>query len=523
MSKLLLRTVFSGLILVAASNVRAAVILGSPTPLFDGIDLSTVQVDGSLGVVARIDLTAPGIGFTGSAPAPLGVTIPGTNPPTQAETVAQTTSQFLLGTGAQYAINAGFFAPCCTAANEGKDITGLTISNGVIVSPLDPAQTASLVISNDNRASVGLVTSVPANADEVVTGSNILVSGGRNVAPTASTDFNDANPRTAAGVSQDGRTLYLLTIDGRQAGYSPGASLVQTASVFLALGADAAVNLDGGGSTVAVAANGAGRRHGAQSSERRDRAVRRGQPRRVRAGAAHRGAGAGEPTVADGCAGRAVDGAPDRLSRARGCLPHVARRHPVPFRGWLGLNGRAWKTTARTRRRNPPRACSRTTSGPRRHTARSSAWRWPMRPSMVCRASTISTFRSGPTRAAFSVPSRLLAQYPHEMTIVLQHQFWDLKLDDAGQGFSVGLSFGGIPSMLSVPFAAVTGFADPHVQFGLRFSPPEEHAANAVEDTASEAAEEKTEQLPEPEAEPPTEPNQVVSLDAFRKRPPSKE
>ena len=62
---------------------------------------------------------------------------------------------------------------------------------------------------------------------------------------------------------------------------------------------------------------------------------------------------------------------------------------------------------------------------------------------------------------------RLLAQYPDEMTIILQHQFWDLKVDD--EGFEVGLSFGGIPERLTVPFEAITGFFDPSVQFGLQF------------------------------------------------------
>lgn len=126
-----------------------------------------------------------------------------------------------------------------------------------------------------------------------------------------------------------------------------------------------------------------------------------------------------------------------------------------------------------------------------------------------------------------SIPPRLLAQYPSEMTIVLQHQFWDLKLDETGQSFSVGLSFGGIPSILHVPLLAITGFADPHVQFGLRFRPPEEHAANdaALESPApvpvavldivptavtGEAGDDDTD-------------HQVVSLDAFRKRPPAKD
>ncbi len=257
MPRSLLPMFAAAFIVVLTGQAQASVILGNTQQLFTGISLQTVLVDGSRGFVATIDLRAPGIRLTGSVPAPAGVTIPGTNPPVQAETVAQTTSQFLIGTGAQYAVNAGFFSPCCTAANEGKDITGLTISDGALVSPIAPGGGPSLVITADNVASVAQLTSVPANADDVFTGSDLLVRNGQNVAPTANTSFNGANPRTAAGVSQDGRTLYLLTIDGRQTN-SPGTSLVQTASVFVALGADAALNLDGGGSTAAVYADGRG-------------------------------------------------------------------------------------------------------------------------------------------------------------------------------------------------------------------------------------------------------------------------
>ena len=62
---------------------------------------------------------------------------------------------------------------------------------------------------------------------------------------------------------------------------------------------------------------------------------------------------------------------------------------------------------------------------------------------------------------------RLLAQYPEEMTIILQHQFWDLVVTE--DRFEVGLSFGGIPERLVVPFAAIKSFFDPSVQFGLQF------------------------------------------------------
>src|ERR1043165_770266 len=62
---------------------------------------------------------------------------------------------------------------------------------------------------------------------------------------------------------------------------------------------------------------------------------------------------------------------------------------------------------------------------------------------------------------------RLRAQYPEQMTIILQHQFWDLAVNE--RAFEVGLSFGGIPEKLVIPFDAVNGFFDPSVQFGLQF------------------------------------------------------
>src|SRR3954467_3830594 len=63
--------------------------------------------------------------------------------------------------------------------------------------------------------------------------------------------------------------------------------------------------------------------------------------------------------------------------------------------------------------------------------------------------------------------SRLREKYPQDMTIVLQHQFWDLILTE--HSFEVGLSFSGVPERLLVPFDALTGFFDPSVQFGLKF------------------------------------------------------
>ncbi|GAB0118098.1 SspB family protein [Acidisoma sp. 7E03] len=117
------------------------------------------------------------------------------------------------------------------------------------------------------------------------------------------------------------------------------------------------------------------------------------------------------------------------------------------------------------------------------------------------------------------IPSRLTAQYPEEMTIVLQHQFWDLKVDE-DEVLTVGLSFSGIPATLVIPAGAITGFADPHVRFGLRMQPrPYEHEMLDSEE-AEEDVSAPTEEGTAPAV---SETPQVVSLDAFRRRTPPKE
>jgi uncharacterized protein len=85
------------------------------------------------------------------------------------------------------------------------------------------------------------------------------------------------------------------------------------------------------------------------------------------------------------------------------------------------------------------------------------------------------------------ISSRLRVQYPDEMTIVLQHQFWDLIVSEIA--FEVGLSFGGVPERLHVPFEAIKGFFDPSVQFGLEFQvAAEAEAADAPEAARPPAA-----------------------------------
>ena len=109
-----------------------------------------------------------------------------------------------------------------------------------------------------------------------------------------------------------------------------------------------------------------------------------------------------------------------------------------------------------------------------------------------------------------SIPKHLLERFPDEMTIVIQHRFWDLKVEE--DSFTVGLSFGGVPATLHVPFDAVTQFHDPAVEFALTFQanaaeePHEEHE-QAENDTPEAAAADKAD-----------DGSNVVSVDFTRKK-----
>ena len=130
------------------------------------------------------------------------------------------------------------------------------------------------------------------------------------------------------------------------------------------------------------------------------------------------------------------------------------------------------------------------------------------------------------TAEGVKLSPRLLAQYPEEMTVILQHQFWDLVVTE--DRFDVGLSFGGIPERLVVPFNAIKSFFDPSVQFGLQFDPSESvseaPAANlpavATPSALTVASPSSASAAPENKDEPvkPSEGAEVVRLDRFRKK-----
>lgn len=106
-----------------------------------------------------------------------------------------------------------------------------------------------------------------------------------------------------------------------------------------------------------------------------------------------------------------------------------------------------------------------------------------------------------------SIPKHLVDRFPDEMTIVLQHRFWDLKVE--AESFSVGLSFGGVPSTLRVPFAAVTDFVDPAVDFSLKFQASGGEGGHEEHEEAENDA---------PAGEPAEDGSNVVSVDFTRKK-----
>lgn len=139
------------------------------------------------------------------------------------------------------------------------------------------------------------------------------------------------------------------------------------------------------------------------------------------------------------------------------------------------------------------------------------------------------------TAEGVRISDRLRVQYPEQMTIILQHQFWDLAVTE--RGFEVGLSFGGVPEKLAIPFDAITGFFDPSVQFGLQFEDVSEGEDRSSAANAQDKAAKKKRITPpvpavaapplppaaqtppvEPEPDKPNGGAEVVRLDRFRKK-----
>ena len=130
------------------------------------------------------------------------------------------------------------------------------------------------------------------------------------------------------------------------------------------------------------------------------------------------------------------------------------------------------------------------------------------------------------------ISTRLRERYPEQMTIVIQFQYWDLKVNETG--FEIGLSFSDIPERLEIPFSAVRGFYDPSVNFELEFDvkteeapetrvepiakPPAETPPAIVPAKKADSKKKAEKDAPVAPADPAAKGADVVSLDAFRKK-----
>jgi Phosphodiester glycosidase len=247
------------LLLFCSPAVGALVTVGSWTPIFKGVELTSGQQQAQLSGEAnhqvlclRVDLTDPDI--------QLFTTPHCTNSSCTLETLSENPSYFLEQYGLQVAVNGGFYTSSAGGADSAlgtpEDVFGLAISQGTVVSPADDPSFVAVLLFNSNNVPVFVPTNSPAtNTTGIYTaiaGNHALLFNGVNL---RSATPNDLDPRTALGLSQDRRYLFLMTIDGRQSGWSDGADFHDTGEWLKRFGATDGINGDGGGSTTMVMAN----------------------------------------------------------------------------------------------------------------------------------------------------------------------------------------------------------------------------------------------------------------------------
>lgn len=208
--------------------------------------------------VVRIDLREPSISFVVTPHEPGGRGVRGA-----------TTSEFLRAQGAQLAINGDYFLPWWSEgpfdfypqSGDLADVLGASVSNGALAGWQVVPYTA-LVFGVDGGVSIVEVRDrgqrLPA-ARHAVSGKQLVVDGGQKTGEASATpQARVRHPRTAAALDRTGKTLILVLVDGRQPGYSEGATLDELAELILAHGGWRAMNMDGGGSTTLVVDDGEG-------------------------------------------------------------------------------------------------------------------------------------------------------------------------------------------------------------------------------------------------------------------------
>ncbi|WP_231934526.1 phosphodiester glycosidase family protein [Botrimarina colliarenosi] len=218
------------------------------TPQFVGVDSAAITITEPRPLrafVLRVDLDADG----------LSLVTDDDNGDRPEEVDGLKTSTFLLQKKCQAAINATGFWPGQKEEERPQNVAGLVVSAGKLVSPVDTDKPRAALVVRENRRAA--IVRPPVDLSGVVTaigGYGVIVEGGAVVRPKneIASFIDSLHPRTAVGVGDGGRLLYLVVVDGRQPGYSEGVDLNELGELLRRLGADDAVNLDGGGSTTLV-------------------------------------------------------------------------------------------------------------------------------------------------------------------------------------------------------------------------------------------------------------------------------
>jgi hypothetical protein len=237
------RYFFTALVLSLSLNLaKATITVGPWVSIFQGIEFATGETDTNevrLHKVRaiRVDMSNPAVAFFST---PAGGPM---------ETIGQTTTTFVNTYGCSVGLNANFFSPVSTIPNDPRELIGLAICSNAIVSSFEAGR-PSVLITRSNQ--VSFITSALANYNNVwtaVSGSDrVLINGVAQLAG-CTTSFCNENPRSAVGLSSNGRYFIMMVVDGRQAGWSDGATLFETGQWLARFGAHNGLNLDGGGST----------------------------------------------------------------------------------------------------------------------------------------------------------------------------------------------------------------------------------------------------------------------------------
>lgn len=250
---------------------------------FPGVELTRLQVqEPRLAVlhVARVDLRTPCLHWLATPPADAGdapIAPPGRHTP---ETIGLKTSTFLLRYGLQLAINAAPFGPVLDEEGLLMDVAGFQVSQGRPVSGPSKEYPA-LLMMRDGRVRIQPPPFPSEGVLTAVGGFDIVLREGIDVTPKRANP--PVHPRTAVGISSDGHWLWLMVVDGRQPGYSLGATLHDLAAWLQILGASEGINLDGGGTTTMVIEGTDG------AAEILNRPIHRNQPGQERVSASHLG------------------------------------------------------------------------------------------------------------------------------------------------------------------------------------------------------------------------------------------